>query len=115
DGTLRLGQSNSLRFQYLVSDTSYPTDVADDFEQIDSEIQGQAYSASFNRNTGEWFMRASASGYSPEFRADSGFITQADMRRYQGNLGRVFTGGADRWFSRIEVSAGADRMTDYDG
>jgi hypothetical protein len=115
DGAVRLGLSNSVRFQYLVSQTEYPEQVVALFEQPDGAFAGHAYQLNFNRNTRNWFMSARTSGFSPEFRADSGFVTQTDFRTVAGNVGRVFTGGVDRWYSRIELGLGANRDTDFSG
>lgn len=115
DGLVRIGRSNSVRFQVLGSQTEYPDDVAERFDQRTGAFGGYAYSLDVTRNTRSWFMRAGTRGYSPEFRADSGFVTQTDMRSLSGGLGRAFLGGADRWFSRIEVSVGGDRSSDFAG
>ena len=115
DGTVRLGRSNSVRFQYLFSQTEYPDDVAGEFEQPSGAFEGHAYTLQFNRGTRNWFVGASTHGYSPEFRADSGFVTQTDLRVVSGNVARVFNGSAESWYSRIEVGAGADRTSDYAG
>ncbi len=115
DGTVRIGRSNSVRFQYLLSQTEYPDQVARTFEQPEGAFGGHAYSLNFNRNTRNWFMRANTRGYSPEFRADSGFVTQTDYRAISGNVGRAFIGGADKWYSRLEIGLGANRDTDFSG
>jgi hypothetical protein len=76
---------------------------------------GYAYSVNFNRNTRDWFMGARTSGYSPDFRADTGFVTQTDMRSVSGNIGRAFIGGTDKWYSRLEIGVGGDRSSDFSG
>jgi hypothetical protein len=115
DGSVRIGRSNSVRFQLLGSQTDYPDDVAADFDQQADAFGGYAYTVNFNRNTQNWFVGARAAGFSPDFRADSGFVTQTDMRGVGGNFGRVFNGGADKWYSRIEVGVGGDRSSDFSG
>lgn len=115
DGLVRIGRSNSVRFQVLGSRTDYPDDIAARFEQPADAFGGYAYSLQVNRNTRHWFMRAGTRGYSPEFRADSGFVTQTDLRTMSGGLARVFIGGADTWYSRIEIGLGADRSSDFSG
>lgn len=115
DGAVRLGLSNSVRFQYLYSQTEYSPEVAAEFDQPGGAFDGHAYSFNFNRNTRAWSMRASTRGYSPEFRADSGFVTQTDFRTTSGGVGRVFIGGTDTWYSSIEFNVGANRDTDFSG
>lgn len=115
DGLVRIGRSNSVQFQLLGSQTDYPTDIAERFEQPAEAFDGYAYALRFNRGTRNWFVGARAGGYSPEFRADSGFVTQTDLRTFGGNAARVFTGGAGQWYSRIEIGIGADRSSDFSG
>ena len=115
DGLVRLGRSNSLRFQYLVSQTEYPDVIAAGAEQPTGGFGGQAYSLNFNRRTEDWGYFANARGYSPEFRTDSGFVTQTDFRTLSAGVTRIFNGGADRWFSRLEAGVMANRDTDFSG
>jgi hypothetical protein len=115
DGLVRIGRSNSVRFQALYSQTDYPADVAAKFRQRADAFGGYAYALGVNRNLRNWNFNASARGFSPDFRADSGFVTQADLRVMAANAARVFIGGASRWYSRIEVGVGADRSSDFSG
>ncbi len=115
DGLIRIGRSNSVRFQYLASQTQYPSDVAQAFDQPEDAFTGHAYAFNANRNTRNWFFGAGTRGYSPEFRADSGFVTQTDLRTMSANAARVFTGGAHKWYSRIEAGLGLDRSSDFSG
>ncbi len=115
DGLVRIGRSNSVQFQLLGSQTDYPSDVAARFDQRDDAFGGYAYALQFNRGTRNWFMRARADGFSPDFRADSGFVTQTDLRSFGGFFGRAFIGGAGQWYSRIEMAVGGDRLSDFKG
>jgi hypothetical protein len=89
--------------------------VVQNFEQPEGSFGGYAYSLNFNRGTRNWFMGARTSGYSPDFRADSGFVTQTDLRTMGANIGRVFIGGAGKWYSSIEIGVGGDRSSDFNG
>ena len=115
DGLIRIGRSNSVQFQVLGSQTEYPDIVATNFEQPEGAFGGYAYSLNFNRGTRNWFMGARTNGYSPDFRADTGFVTQTDLRTFGANVGRIFNGSADKWYSRIEIGVGADRSSDFSG
>jgi hypothetical protein len=42
-------------------------------------------------------------------------VTQTDLRAFGANVSRIFTGGANRWFSRIEIGLGGDRSSDFSG
>ena len=115
DGLVRIGRSNSLRFQYLLSETEYPDAIAAEARQPSGAFGGHAYSLNFNRRTEDWGYFANARGYSPEFRTDSGFVTQTDFRTMSAGVTRIFNGGADRWFSRLEAGVMANRDTDFSG
>lgn len=115
DGIWRIGRSNSVRFQSLLSETEYPDDIAAQAGQPEGSFGGLAYTVNFNRGTENWFWNARTSGYSPDFRTDSGFVPQTDYRTMGAGITRVFNGGAGRWFSRIELGAGANRDTDFAG
>lgn len=115
DGLVRIGRSNRLSFQVLASETEYPVDLAMDAGQPAGAFSGHAYSLNFNRGTLNWEWFASTRGFSPDFRADSGFVPQTDFRSTRGGVSRVFNGTADSWYSRIEIGVSANVDTDYDG
>jgi hypothetical protein len=111
DGLLRPGAAETIRFQWLASQTDYPTDMASVNGESARSIAGQAVAGTYAHRTRNWNWAASAAGLSPQFRADAGFVPQVDTRTYSGNVGRTFLGRG--WFNEINLSAGCDRTTDW--
>ena len=56
-----------------------------------------------------WNGYATYRGHGKDFRADLGFITQVDIRRWEVGAGRVWHGDATRFYNRIQVEANADQ------
>ena len=115
DGLFRLTPADSIRAQWLSSRTAYPSSVAAEFDQPAEPFTGHAYTFNYNHGTRNWNWGAQSSGNSPEFRADSGFVPQVDLRVYRGNVGYTFLGSTTRWFNQIFIGAGADRSEDWNG
>ena len=115
DGLFRLTPADSIRAQWLSSRTAYPSSVAAEFDQPAEPFTGHAYTFNYNHGTRNWNWGAQSSGNSPEFRADSGFVPQVDLRVYRGNVGYTFLGSTSRWFNQIFIGAGADRSEDWNG
>jgi len=114
DGLARFTAADSIRFQWLGSETRYPETVSQSSGQIQGPFRGQAFSASYDHGTRNWRWRGYLDGSSPTFRADAGFIPQVETRRYQAGVDRIFVGSANRWFNEVTVSASCDRTTDWD-
>jgi hypothetical protein len=115
DGVVRLGDSDSIRFQYLASRTEYPETVARDFEQPIGSFDGDGGYLSYQHADRDWFWRARYQELSPDFRADAGFINRVDTRRFDGGIQRTFRGKPEQWLTQLVLSAFADRTENYDG
>jgi hypothetical protein len=68
--------------QVLLSDTENPerTDLSEQFDGRAS--RGHAYRFVFGRDEKKYDVMVQASGISPEFRSDNGFVVQNDFRRF---------------------------------
>jgi cellulose/xylan binding protein with CBM9 domain/uncharacterized protein DUF5916 len=115
DGLFRLSGTNSIGAQWLASRTNYPGSIAEEFNQRVDPFTGQAYAFNYNHGSRHWQWGAQSNGASPEFRADSGFVPQVDIRVYRGNAGYTFLGSTDKWFNEIFIGGGADRTEDWHG
>lgn len=98
DGSLRFLKNWQLNFQTLVSHTAEPTDsllTADmglegatfDRERHTTVFDGESFSGhaadiSLTRNTRVWSVQASYQEFSPNFRADNGFIGKNDYQQW---------------------------------
>ena len=89
DGRYRMNDRQSLRFQYLRSETSYPDSVVAEFGQPAGTFAGAAAQLGYEFGTREWFAFANYRAFDPEFRADSGFVSQVDFEHRAAGFGRL--------------------------
>jgi hypothetical protein len=115
DGTLRLSDSDTVRFQVLESSTRYPSAVALANGQPGDRFDGLAYRADWTRNTGEWLFRLFHGSLDDGFRADSGFIPRVGYEESFGVVQRNFWGAADAWYSRVALVGSLVRLEDQRG
>ena len=105
DGTLRLTDSDSLRFQLLGSSTRYPEEVALVRGQPAGGFDDLAARVTYNRGTRNWTVFGFLFSLGEDFRADSGFIPQVDAVGGALQVGRTFWGTETSWYSRFRVLA----------
>ena len=115
DGRFRFKESESIRFQYLASNTEYPVALATDFEQPDGEFTGSALQVEYEHNARNWFWYAEHADFDSDFRADLGFVTRVGFDQQILGLGRVWHGDDDNWWNRIQVSGDWDITHDENG
>jgi len=78
----RRNSTDRLSGQILYSSTKNP-DRSELHETFDGrENDGLAYRMLFQRDAKRYDIWANVAGYSPDFRADNGFVVQTDLRRY---------------------------------
>jgi len=107
DGTVRLSDSDTVRFQALGSDTEYPEELALERGQPTGSFDDLAWRVDYTRVTREWFWLARGTVVGEDFRADSGFLPQVGYREAVGAVERTFWGEPDGWFSRLMVQLDA--------
>jgi hypothetical protein len=115
DGFFRLSRSNTVRLQYLHSDTQYPEAIAGPYGQSRQPFSGDAGMISLQHASRSWFANLTYEDYDPGFRADSGFIPRVDVRTISGALVRTFWGDADDWYTQVNVGAFVLRSENSDG
>ena len=114
DAFVRLTTSDSLRLQYLRSETSYPDGVVADFRQPDGTFGGNALSIQYTRITRNWMAFGSFDASSPGFRSDSGFVPQVDSRLFNGQAQRRIWRAGGSWFNTLDVGMRGWRGTTSD-
>lgn len=115
DGRLRFKETESVRFQYLVSDTGYPGETALEFEQPIGDFSGSATLLEYAHNARNWFWFLEHQDYDQDFRADLGFITQVGFDKQIAGLGYVWHGDEDNWWNRFQLSGDWDITHDENG
>jgi hypothetical protein len=115
DALIRFNGSDSLQVQVLGSASQYPETVARRNNQRIGRFGGGAFVADYEHGTNKWAWNAGAGMLSPDFRADSGFVTRVDVRQAHASVARLFRGKSRQWFSLIEVGAATDVTYEFDG
>ncbi len=107
DGFLRLSQVDSLRFQYLRSDTRYPGAAG--------SLDDDAFVVDYDHVSRNWVASVEYEDRGPLFRADAGFLPRVDTRSVQAFGQRRFWGGEDDWYSQVNVGLLVERVEDAAG
>ncbi len=115
DAFIRVTQSDSFRLQYLHSETQYPVTVADEHAQKSGGFGGDALTVQYTHFARHWIGMASFDAYTPEFRSDSGFVPQVDLRGFNGQVRRRMRRGGKSWFNMIDLGVRGWRGTTWDG
>ena len=115
DGFFRLSQTDTVRFQYLHSETKYPQDIALFFGQDTSSISGFALMMDYFHRSRNWRYGISYADRVPGFRADNGYVPRVDVRTVGGNFGRLFWGQPNGWFTQFNLAVNGRATWDHDG
>lgn len=115
DAFVRIDDANTLRLQYLRSDTRYPQAVADNLGQPTGDFSGDAIFADWNHGSRHWNGSLEYISYDEGFRADSGFVSRVDVERVNGFVERRFYGGDDHWWNRANIGVFSTRVQDQAG
>lgn len=115
DGILRITQSDTFAFQFLGSQTAYPEEVAKEFSQDTGELKGYAVHMEFARQKRSYLLYGTYDDFSPEFRADLGFVPQVDCRKFEVGGGYLSWGKPDEFFTSMEITTNYDQTNTHDG
>jgi Domain of unknown function (DUF5916)/Carbohydrate family 9 binding domain-like len=115
DGFFRLDQKNSIVFQFLHSETDYPTAIAEANGQRDDRFGGNAFMLNYQHFSRRWIVDAVYEDKSPGFRADYGFVPRVDTRSAEVMVLRQIWGKPKGWFNLIRLGVAATAGWDYEG
>lgn len=116
DGFIRLTPSDTIRAQYLRSDTQYPLAISEALHQPFGAFQDDAVHLQYDHFARNWRGYVLYQDLGSDFRADSGFIPRVDIRNAEGQYERFFY--ADRkggWYSQASLGLHALRTEDHQG
>ena len=111
----KLSDQHRVQAQYLRSDTEYPLQIVDDYDQPSGSFTGYAAHLGYNYDSRNWFSYLRHNERSRGFRADSGFVPQVDVSQQAIGLGRIWHGDENTWYSRLRLSGEWDISHDDDG
>jgi hypothetical protein len=107
DARWRINDQHTLSAQYLESETEYPEDVAEEFEQPDGVFDGNAALLRYEFDSRNWFGGLRYTDVTEGFRADSGFLSRVGTSKFRVDGGHVWHGEDGGWWNRIRL------RTDY--
>ncbi len=115
DGFLRFTPSDTIRLQYLRSDTQYPLAIARRNGQPLDSFDDDAFHVQYDHFAQNWKGVILYQDLGPLFRADSGFIPRVDTRLAEGQFERFFYGTAKSWYTQASVGVHGLRTEDHQG
>lgn len=115
DGFFRFTPSDTVRVQYLNSETLYPRQLAEDFGQDIDAFDGDGFHVQYDHFAKLWKGFVSYQDLDPRFRADSGFIPRVDVKTATAQGERFFYGDRDDWYARMSLGGKAFRTEDHTG
>ncbi len=114
DGLLRFGESDSLTFQLLQSQTEYPLEIAQDFEQPEGRFDDHALRFTYVHQDRRWRWWTVYEDLGEGFRADMGFLPRVGIRHARSGTQRTWW-GEDNWYDRLQAGVNFDRVEDRSG
>jgi hypothetical protein len=111
----KISDQHSVQAQYLRSDTEYPEDIVDEYEQPSGSFDGDALVAGYEYDSRNWFGYVQHEAYSSGFRADSGFVPQVDVSKQEIGGGHTWHAEEDDWWTRMRLFANWDITHDDSG
>ena len=115
DGLLRLSKSDTLRFQVLGSSTRYPEAIAAEKQDGIEKLNGYAAYLSYQRRTRGYSWKAIYQDFSPEFRADLGYVPQVDYRKGTVGASYINWGNGHGFFNFFEARGEVSQTQNHQG
>ena len=106
--------SDSLRVQFIRSDTEYPRAMAAEHGQPAQAFGGNAVWVDYQRITRAYMLFGNYESYDTGFRSDTGFVPRVDYRNIFGEGRRRWWRGAGGWFNTFDIGLRGWRSTTSD-
>jgi len=115
DGDFRITPTDRVMVQVMGSMTRYPTEVVADFDQPEGSFGDHAVDAFYIHNTKTWDWYGHFIDIGPDFRADLGFMPQADYRFGDIGWGRTWERDPGGSWTLLNVGNGFEQSRDSAG
>jgi len=115
DGTIRFTRTDRVQFQLLGSSTEYPDEISTEFGQIRGAFRGLAADFSYLHNARNLDWYAFYTQVDADFRADLGFIPQANYRRILTGVDYSWYNDPDHWYNTMLLGTYFELEEDLDG
>ena len=104
DLSWKLSDQHRVQAQYLRSETAYPMEIVDDFDQPSGTFAGYATRLGYNYDSRNWMVFLRHNERSEGFRADSGFVPQVDIAQQVIGAVRTWYGDENAWYSQLRLA-----------
>ena len=119
DGIYWLDEGHKLSYQLLFSESDNPLSLQaskdDDGFELAPQQRDHAYSVAYNYNSRDYNFYANYKDIGEDFRADLGFMTQADIKRAVIGGRRTWYGDEDSRWTRWAIFGDWDKSYDQNG
>jgi len=112
DAFWRITRSDSIRAQFIGSDTRYPEQTAAEFAQPAGTFGGGAFHVGYQHRARQWLAFSSFESYDRGFRSDTGFVPRVNLRSAFAQVQRRWQRGFGSWFTMINVGVAGERNMD---
>lgn len=114
DLDLRLTKRNRVIFQYVGSQTQYPDQISNQYNQPQGDFWGTAFDFFFYHTTEHVRLHAHVQQATSKFRADLGFVPQVDFRYINYGFGYIWRRPHGHWFTYLRIGAAYHLEKDLD-
>lgn len=101
DSHWQISDSDRLYLQGMHSNTEYPEYFQVKYQQA-ATLNDNSYFAQYKHDTDTWYHSFIYQNIGKDFRADSGFVTQADIENFHTKTGYQWYGEEYQWWSKID-------------
>lgn len=115
DADLRFGPKDRIQVQVMGSMTEYPSEVVAEFDQPEGSFGGHAIDAFYFHNTKTWDWYGHYVDIGRGFRADLGFMPQADYRFGDIGWGHTWERDPGGSWTLLNVGNGVEQSRDSEG
>lgn len=113
DADFRFTKKNLVRFQIVGSQTRYPDQIVNGYDQPSSKFTGSAIDGIYLHTTRNVTLMGQYQNIHPNFRADTGFVGRTGTKLIHSSLRYKWWGNTGDWFTRIDLRGVYWYMTDY--
>ncbi|MFB0565285.1 MAG: DUF5916 domain-containing protein [Candidatus Aminicenantaceae bacterium] len=115
DLDFRFTRTNQIQLLVLGSNTRYPDEVVNDFNQPSGSFSDRLISFEYDHVTRTWGWWADYEEAGPKFRADLGYYPMVGFRNVEGGLHYTWNARPDSWWSLFRVGSELNYFEDHDG
>lgn len=113
DGDIRFTKKDRIWFQYIGSQTRYPDEVVNNYNQPSGKFNGGAFDFLYAHATRSVFLSAHYQDVTPNFRADVGFADQTGTKLYEVGGRYIWRKNPGHWYTTLNAGSGYFYMVDY--